>query len=54
MAAGGDMGASVAPQLVGIVSDILDMRSGIFTAALFPFLGIIVILIIKKYFQKKG
>ncbi len=53
LAAGGDMGASVAPQLVGIISDISNMRIGILSAAVFPICGIILILIMKKYFKKK-
>lgn len=53
LAAGGDMGASVAPQLVGIISDISNMRFGILAAALFPLCGIFLILIAKKYFNKK-
>ena len=53
LAAGGDMGASVAPQLVGIVSDSVGMREGILLAAIFPILGVVLILIAKKYFKKK-
>jgi MFS-type transporter involved in bile tolerance (Atg22 family) len=53
LAAGGDMGASVAPQLVGIISDLSNMRFGILAAALFPLCGIFLILIMKKYFKKK-
>ncbi len=53
LAAGGDLGASVAPQLVGIVSDSAGMRTGILTASIFPICGIILILLIKKYFNKK-
>ena len=53
LAAGGDMGASVAPQLVGIISDISNMRFGILAAAAFPICGIFLILIAKKYFNKK-
>ena len=51
MAAGGDMGASVAPQLVGIIADNFSMRTGMFVAAMFPLLGVITILIIKRYFK---
>lgn len=72
MAAGGDMGASAAPQLMGIISDKFSltdmavriaqvfsvspeqvgMRAGIIVAGLFPFLGILVILCMKKHFNK--
>ena len=73
MAAGGDMGAAIVPQLVGVVSDKFalseialkfsgffnisseqfGMRCGIITAAIFPLLGTIVILYMKKYFKNK-
>ena len=50
LAAGGDLGASVVPQLVGVVSDGFGMHKGILVAAVFPISGIIVALIMKKYF----
>ncbi len=72
MAAGGDFGASVAPQLLGIVVDQVGtgrlavslatrlsvpveqiaMKVGMLVAAIFPILGIGVVLITKKYFHK--
>ena len=72
MAAGGDMGASIAPQLVGIMADRvgtssfaaelgrtlnltaeqIGMRSGFLIAGLFPLLGFITVLIMKKYFKR--
>lgn len=72
MAAGGDSGASVAPQLLGIVTDNvsasawaqnlsqnlsltpdeLGMKVGMIVAAIFPLIGIGVILYIKRYFSK--
>lgn len=72
MAAGGDMGASIAPQLVGIMADKvgasnlahtlgktlnltteqIGMRSGFLIAGLFPLLGFITVLIMKKYFKR--
>lgn len=51
MAAGGDMGASVAPQLVGIIADNISMRAGMFAASMFPVLGVVTILIIKRYLK---
>ncbi len=54
LAAGGDLGASVVPQLVGIVSDVSDMRAGVLSASLFPLLGIILIIFIKRYFKKRA
>lgn len=53
LAAGGDLGASVAPQLVGIISDTSGMRAGILSASLFPICGIVLIIFTKKYFNKK-
>ena len=75
MAAGGDLGASLAPQLVGIVSDkiaLLDIaasiagelgitaeqvgiRMGMLVACIFPLAGVIVILVMKRFFKgRKG
>ncbi len=71
MAAGGDFGASVSPQLVGIVIDEvnlsdwaitvsqqmnisieqLSMKVGMLVASLFPILGTILLLYMKKYFK---
>ncbi len=72
MAAGGDFGASVAPQSLGMVVDAvvasdrvrpiaealaitpdqLGMKIGILLSAVFPLIGVIVLLYIKKYFAK--
>lgn len=74
MAAGGDFGASVAPQLLGIIVDKVSvsdwaaqlsvtlslsteqigMKVGMLTAAVFPFLGIFLLLFIRKYFAKSA
>ncbi len=58
LAAGGDMGASVVPQIVGVVTDIFGadafaMRMGMLAASVFPLLGVILIIFIKKYFREK-
>ncbi len=73
MAAGGDFGASVAPQTLGIIVDKvaasewglsfsktisvtpeqLGMKVGMLVAAIFPILGVAVLLYMKKYFKKK-
>lgn len=73
MACGGDMGASVGPQMVGAVVDGIGsssfatelapnlsmtaeqfgLRSGVLLSAIFPLLGIVVILVMKGYFKKK-
>lgn len=72
MAAGGDLGGSIAPQLIGAVADTvaagnwageagailsvsveqLGMKAGILTAAVFPVLGMIVLIIMRRYFQR--
>ena len=72
MAAGGDFGASIAPQLLGIIVDKVSvsswaseltatyalsaeqigMKSGMLVAALFPILGTVLLLCMKKYFAK--
>lgn len=72
MAAGGDFGGSIAPQMLGVVVDKVSgsnwaselcatlsitpeqvgMRIGMLTAAVFPALGVILLLYMKKYFKK--
>ncbi len=72
MAAGGDFGASVAPQMIGVVVDKvaeseaalslsttlsmsveqISMKAGMLTAAIFPVIGVFLILFIKRYFNK--
>lgn len=74
MAAGGDFGASLAPQMLGIVvdkvtvstwaadlgntlaltSEQIGMKTGMLTASIFPFLGIILLLFMGRYFAKVG
>ena len=73
MAAGGDFGASIAPQALGIIVDTVSasafaatlseklsisteqigMKAGMLTAAIFPIIGVAVVLYIKKYFSKQ-
>jgi len=73
MAAGGDFGSSVAPQLMGIITDTVSassfaeslsvmlnmtadqigMKAGMLVSAIFPILGILTLIYIKKYFNKK-
>lgn len=71
LAAGGDLGGSVAPQMVGSITDFvsesgalsclnttlsaeqLGFKSGMLLAAVFPLLGIITVIIMKKYAEKK-
>lgn len=53
MAAGGDLGASVSPQLLGIVADNFGLKSGMLVCSVFPILGVILLLIIIKFFKRK-
>ena len=72
MAAGGDLGASIAPQMLGIIvdkvsvskwagevatvyaltGDQIGMKTGMLTASVFPILGTVLLLYMKKYFAK--
>lgn len=72
MAAGGDLGASIAPQLMGIVTDKvalsqfaitlsektaltteqIGMKCGMVATAVFPILGIFVLLLAMRHFRK--
>ena len=71
MAAGGDFGGSVAPQMLGIVVDRVSesswvqqlstitstaeqigLKTGMLTAALFPLLGVVLLIYIRRYFAK--
>lgn len=74
MAAGGDLGGSVAPQMLGAVVDAVSasdwaarlsttlslsteqigMKVGMLTAAIFPFLGVILLIYMRKYFAKRS
>lgn len=72
MAAGGDFGGSIAPQMLGAVVDAvaasnaaarlsgtlslsveqIGMKAGMLTAAIFPIIGIFVLVYIRKFFKK--
>ena len=72
MAAGGDLGSSVAPQILGAVTDAVSessiaatlsetlkisaeqigMKAGMLISALFPILGVAVVVIMRKHFKK--
>ena len=74
MAAGGDFGASVAPQALGIVADTaaageqaavlserlglsteqIGIKAGMLTAAIFPLLGMGMLLFLKRFLSKKA
>lgn len=52
MAAGGDFGASVAPQLLGVIADRISLQAGMLICSVFPILGTVLMCIIIGYFQK--
>jgi len=72
MAAGGDFGASVAPQMLGVVVDKVSvsdwatdlnpilslsteqigMKTGMLLAAIFPLIGTLLLIYMKKYFKR--
>ena len=68
MAAGGDFGASIAPMSLGVIVDVVSgsewamsistmpeqigMKTGMLAASIFPLLGVLLILFMKKYFKK--
>ena len=74
MAAGGEFGGSVAPQMMGAVVDLVSasrwaetvgntlslsveqvgMKVGMLTAAIFPLIGIALLVYMRKYFRKKA
>lgn len=73
MAAGGDLGASFAPQIMGVVVDKVSLSSfamemslkwgitveqiglkaGMLVCAIFPIIGIVVVLMLMKFFKEK-
>ena len=72
MAAGGDCGASIAPQMLGVVvdnvaasawgadmavrlgitPDQIGMKAGMLAAAVFPILGVMLLIYMKRYFSR--
>ena len=51
MAAGGDLGASVAPQLMGMVADASGLQAGMLVCSAFPILGVVLVLVTIGYFK---
>lgn len=51
MAAGGDFGASIAPQLMGIIADNSGLQTGMLVSSIFPIVGIVLMLIIVRFFK---
>lgn len=53
MAAGGDLGASVAPQLMGIVADNSGLQTGMLVCSILPIMGIVLMMVIIRFFREK-
>ncbi len=51
MAAGGDFGASIAPQLLGVVADHLGLQAGMLVCSVFPILGVALMIVIMRFFK---
>ena len=51
MAAGGDFGASVAPQLMGMIADHAGLRTGMLVCSIFPILGTVLMIVIIRFFK---
>ena len=51
MAAGGDLGASVAPQLLGAVADSHSLQAGMLVCSVFPVLGVLLMIVIMRFFK---
>ena len=51
MAAGGDLGASVAPQLMGIIADNSGLQTGMLVCSIFPILGVVLMFVIIRFFR---
>lgn len=54
MAAGGDFGASVAPQLLGAIADRSGLQIGMLTCSIFPLLGVVLMIVIIRFFKKES
>ncbi len=53
MASGGDLGASVAPQLLGIIADNSSLQTGMLVCSVFPIIGTVLMLIIIRFFKSQ-
>lgn len=53
LAAGGDLGASVSPQLLGIIADASGMKAGMLVASVFPIAGFLVLILAQRYFKRR-
>lgn len=51
MAASGDLGAAVAPQLLGVIADHSDLQTGMLVCSVFPILGALLMLVIMRFFK---
>jgi len=53
MAAGGDLGASIAPQLMGVIADHAGLQTGMLVSAIFPVLGVLLLLVTLRFFRQR-
>lgn len=51
MASGGDLGASVAPQLLGIIADNSNLQTGMLVCSVFPIMGAVLMIVIIRFFK---
>ncbi len=54
LAAGGDLGASLSPQLLGIIADTSGMKQGMLVASFFPIAGFFLLLFTHRYFKNRN
>lgn len=54
LAAGGDLGASVAPQLLGMIADRSGFQAGMLVCSVFPILGVILMIVIIGFFKQQS
>ncbi len=54
LAAGGDFGASVAPQLLGILADHTGLQNGMLVSSLFPLAGAFLLFFLGRHLRKQN
>lgn len=54
MASGGDLGASIAPQLLGMIADRSGLQTGMLVCSIFPILGTILMIVIIRFFKTRS
>ncbi len=54
MAAAGDLGSAVAPQLLGVIADRDGLQTGMLLCSVFPILGAVLMLVIMRFFKARS